>query len=81
MNRANRAKYPWWVKLSILGVPGRSGLWACVMISLALGVAGLVCGLQNARYLPGALFTLAAIPYWQSIRWIDTHGSWDEEPK
>ena len=81
MKRVKRVDYPWWVKVSILGVPGRNGLWACVAISLAIGLGCLVYGRQNALYFFGVPAVLAAIPYWLSVRWIDAHGSWDEEPE
>ena len=73
-----RSEYPFWVKLSLLGVPGRSGLWAFVGLSLAAAVACAVYGFRDARffYLP-VPFALAAALYWSAIRWVDRHGSWD----
>jgi len=78
MKSVSRADYPWWVKVSTLGVPGRNGLWACVAVSFALSVGCLYLGFQDRRFFAGVLFVLAAFPYWQSVRWIDAHGSWDE---
>lgn len=74
-----RADYPWWVKVSIFGVPGRGGLWACVAISLVLSLGCLIYGFRDPLYFFGVLFALAAVPYWLSIRWIDAHGSWGEK--
>jgi hypothetical protein len=79
--RVARANYPWWVKLSLLGVPGRGGLWAYVAICLAAGVGSVVFGLHDARFKIGGVFALGALPYWLSIRWIDRHGSWDDVGK
>jgi len=42
--RVPRSEYPLWVKLSLLGVPGRNGLWAFVGLSLAAAVACAVYG-------------------------------------
>lgn len=76
--RVARANYPWWVKVSLLGVPGRAGLWAYVAICLAAGLGCIVFGLRDARFKIGGLFALGALPYWLSIRWIDRYGSWDD---
>jgi hypothetical protein len=39
-DRVPRNKYPWWVKVSMWGVPGRSGLWAFFALSV---IAALCC--------------------------------------
>jgi hypothetical protein len=76
-----RSEYPFWVKLSIWGVPGRGGVWACVGLSIAGAVAVTLYGLRDGRFLIGGpVLGLAAIPYWLSIRWIDRHGSWERRP-
>jgi hypothetical protein len=73
-----RSRYPLWVKLSLLGVPGRRGLWAFVALSLAAAIACALYGFRDSRsfYLP-APFVAAAFLYWSAIRWVDRHGSWD----
>jgi hypothetical protein len=74
-----RAQYPWWVKLSCWGVPGRAGLWACVLIALLAALILFLYSVRNPRFVwVGVLAVLTAVPYWQSIRWIDRHGSWDD---
>jgi hypothetical protein len=80
-SRVPRSKYPIWVKLSMWGVPGRRGLWTFVVFSLACGLASVVYGLWDTRYMLGGILAFAAIPYWLSIQWVDNHGSWqgDEE--
>jgi hypothetical protein len=78
-NRVPRSGYPLWVKLSLWGVPGRRGLWAFVIVSLACGVAALVYGLRDPRYFPAAIIGVAAVPYWLAIRWVDRHGTWESE--
>jgi hypothetical protein len=77
-----RANYPWWVKTSQWGVPGRAGLWACVVVSILTAFTSIVVGFVDARFFAGGALGLAAVPYWRSIHWIDTHGSWhvDDQP-
>jgi hypothetical protein len=74
--RVPRANYPWWVKLSLWGVPGRGGLWAFVVLSMVCAVASVIYGFRDSRFFAGGGIVLAAVPYWLSIRWIDRNGSW-----
>jgi hypothetical protein len=76
--RVARKDYPWWVKLSLLGVPGRAGLWGCVALALGLGFTALYMAQRDGQLRPFVIVALAAIPYLLTIRWIDRHGSWDE---
>ncbi len=71
-----RRDYPWWVKLSMWGVPGRAGLWAFVALSLLCAAACVAYGFWDERFFAGGLFILSALPYWLTIRWVDRHGSW-----
>jgi len=78
--RVSRSDYPLWVKASTWGIPGRNGLWAFVAFSLATSVLLLFHGMRSGRLLDvAALLAVAAMPYWLSIRWIDEHGSWDDD--
>jgi hypothetical protein len=84
-DRVPRELYPWWVKFSLLGVPGRRGQWFFVWLSLASAIACFAYGVLNAGRPLGILllligglgFPLAAAMYWLTIRWIDRRGSWD----
>jgi hypothetical protein len=77
-DRVPRSEYPWWVKLSMWGVPGRWGLWMFVAISIAVAIGSVVYGvIWDLRYVVGVLFLFSALIYWLSIRWVDRHGSWD----
>jgi hypothetical protein len=76
--RVPRESYPWWVKVSLWGVPGRVGLWSFVAISILAAAASIMYGFRDPRFFAGGALMLAALPYWRSIRWIDKHGSWDE---
>jgi hypothetical protein len=77
--RVARAEYPWWVKVSMMGVPGRGGVLGCAVLSVMVGVAGLIFWRNDPVLWPTSLFLIAAIPYWLTIRWVDRHGSWDNE--
>ena len=72
-----RSQYPVWVKLSLLGVSGRRGLWTFVVLSLSSAAACAAYGFRDSRffYLP-VPFALAAALYWSAIRWVDRNGSW-----
>jgi hypothetical protein len=74
-----RANYPWWVKTSLWGVPGRAGLWACVVVSILTAFTSIVLGFIDGRFFAGGVLVLAAVPYCLSIRWIDRHGSWHDD--
>lgn len=76
MDRVSRDAYPWWVKVSLWGVPGRRGLWAFVVLSLACSLGALLYGFWDARYFAASAIGLAAIPYWLSMKWVDRHGTW-----
>ena len=71
-----RRYYPWWVKVSMWGVPGRSGLWMFVLLSLALAGGGAGYGFWDRRCFASLGFLFSALMYWLSIRWVDRHGSW-----
>ena len=73
-----RSQYPWWVKVSMTGVPGRTGLWGFVVVCLLLGVGGVYLSLGDPQFWPVSVLAFAAaIPYWLTIRWVDRYGSWD----
>jgi hypothetical protein len=74
-----RGRYPWWVKLSLWGLPNRAAVWAFVALSLAaaVGVAGYLLAVEHRRWYVGLLFLFAAAVYWLTIRWVDRNGSWD----
>ena len=63
-------------------VPGRAGLWAFFAVSIVATIGCVVYGFWDSRFFYGVAFLLAALMYWLSIRWVDSHGSWgpDAEP-
>jgi hypothetical protein len=74
--RVPREEYPWWVKLSLWGVPNRAAAWVFVWLSVLLAVAFVAYGFWDSRYFVGLLFLLAALWYWLALRWVDHNGSW-----
>jgi hypothetical protein len=74
-----RDKYPWWVRLSIWGLPNRAAVWGFVWLSAALALGSVVYALiaGNPVMFVGLAFVVAALLYWLAIRWVDRHGSWD----
>lgn len=79
-DRVPRAEYPWWVALSLWGVPGRAGVWAFFWLSVGLAVGCVVYGLWDARFFYGAAFLFSALMYGLTIRWVDRYGSWGPDP-
>jgi hypothetical protein len=76
-----RDRYPWWVRVSLWGLPGRAAVWAFVGLSLlaAVGCCVYAAWVGNPRWYAGALLLLAALMYWLSIRWVDRYGSWEHD--
>jgi predicted transporter len=80
-DRIPRQSYPWWVKVSLWGLPNKVSVWAFVCLSLMCAVGCVVYAwtVGNPRWYAGLLFLLAALIYWLSIRWVDSNGSWDRD--
>jgi hypothetical protein len=76
MTNALREEYPWWVKVSLWGLPNRAAVRVFVWLSVLAAVACGVYGFWDGRFFVGLLFLLAALMYWLSIRWVDRNGSW-----
>ncbi|MCE9567121.1 MAG: hypothetical protein K8U57_34395 [Planctomycetes bacterium] len=50
-------------------------------LSVVAAIGCVVYGFWDERYFFGIGFLLAALMYWESIRWVDRNGSWgDDEP-
>ena len=67
---------PWWVTLSLWGVPGRTSMWVFFWISLAIAVGSIAWGFSNPLFFVGGLMAFAAIWYWAAIRWMDRNNGW-----
>jgi len=79
-DRVSRSDYPWWVKFSMWGVPGRTGLWVYAVVCIAIAGACVPYGFWDRRsFLVTISALLASLMYWLSIQWVDRHGSWGEK--
>jgi signal peptidase I len=78
--RKRREEYPYWVKLGLWGLRGRTSVWVFVWLSVGCAIASCVYGYWDRRFpLVGVGFFCAAVMYWLTIRWVDRHGSWSSE--
>jgi hypothetical protein len=70
-------KRPWWVRVTLLGLPSRASAMACVWCLLVLAIAVLNFGRRDIRLAwIVAPIALAGLGYALAIRWVDTHGGW-----
>ncbi len=72
----DRSKWPVMVRIGLWGLPNRGAAWLFFGLSIALTVAGLLYGFVDQRFFIGAIFILAALWYYLSIRWVDKHSNW-----
>jgi len=81
--RIPREKYPWWVKASLWGLPGRRYALAFAWLSVLVSAATCSYLIRTRRqpWSVGLLFLGAALLYWLSVRWVDRHGSWERGGK
>lgn len=75
---AEIAKKPWWVVVSLWGMPTRWAmwLWFWCAIAAAIGTTGFALATGRFIWLAGGLMLAAAVPYWMTIRWMDAHRAW-----
>ena len=75
-------QYPWWVKISLWGLPGRASVlafaWLSVLASLA--TCAYLAWIGHRLWEVGLIFLVAALLYWRSVRWVDRNGSWERDP-
>lgn len=82
-DRVPYKNYPWWVKVSLWGLPGRAyGLaFAWVSVLAAIGMCAYLVRIGHPLWSAGLLFLAAGLLYWMSVRWVDRHGSWERGGK
>lgn len=73
------SEYPWWVRLSLMGLPGRKSVYGFALLSLVSAVASVAIARDAVHITACVLFCFAALMYGLSVRWVDAHGSWDGE--
>ncbi len=74
--RKTRDEFPFWVKVGLLGVPGRTGVWFFFWLSIVFAVGFIAYGFWDPRFFIGFLWFFAALMYWLTIRWVDKYGVW-----
>jgi hypothetical protein len=72
----DRSMWPGWVRLGLFGLPTRGWAWFCFWLSIALAAGFVAYGFVDWRFFIGGLLGLAALWYYQAIRWVDRHGRW-----
>ena len=75
-------RYPWWVKLTLLGSRTRRSQWFWIGFELVVGAVLLALAIDTGAgrvlYLIAAIwaFVVAAMSY-ATILWIDRNGEWN----
>ena len=67
---------PWWVRVTLWGLPNRISALAFVWLCVGFATACVVLGFRNPLISLGALSLLPALGYLRAVRWVDTHGGW-----
>ncbi|MFO0937279.1 MAG: hypothetical protein U0798_12275 [Gemmataceae bacterium] len=83
--KTDRREWPYFVRLSLFGVPSRRAawfyFWLCVgiaVIGTAVGVFGMLFGVPRLSiFTISSIATLGAYPYYYSIRWVDLNSTWN----
>jgi hypothetical protein len=71
-----RPARPWWVKVTLWGLPNRTAALAFVWLSLALAMGFVFLGFRDRRFSLGGLWLMAALGYLRAIQWVDKNGGW-----
>lgn len=77
-------RYPWWVKLTLLGSRTRRSQWFWIGFEMIVGAVLVVLAIDEAG--PGRILFLVAATWAflvaaasiATIGWIDDHGRWAE---
>ncbi len=67
---------PWWVKLTLWGLPSRFSALFFVWFCIGVATAFVILGFRDRRFSLGAVFLLAALEYLRAVRWVDKNGGW-----
>jgi hypothetical protein len=76
MGQSDRQEWPLWVKVGLWGLPSRGIAWAFFWLAIAIAVGCVAYGFVDSRFFIGGLMVFAALWYYASIRWVDSHGRW-----
>jgi hypothetical protein len=67
---------PWWVRVTLWGLPSRVAALSFVWLCVGLAAAFVFLGFRDRRFSLGAIWLLAALGYLRAVRWVDRHGGW-----
>ena len=67
---------PWWVKVTLWGLPNRASALFFVWLCVGLALVSVFLGFRDRRFSIGAVWILAAFGYLRAVRWVDEHGGW-----
>jgi hypothetical protein len=76
MERKSGHPRPWWVKLSLWGLPNRAWALFFVWLCVAFATAFVLLGFRDRRFSVGAVWLLPALGYLRAVRWVDSNGGW-----
>ena len=76
MRQKEPATRPWWVKVTLWGLPNRSAALIFVWFCVALAAAFVLLGFRDRRFSLGAVWLMAGLGYLRAIRWVDKNGGW-----
>ena len=76
MERKPPVARPWWVRLSLWGLPNRASALFYVWLCVALATVFVLLGFRDRRFSLGAVWLLPAIGYLRAVRWVDRNGGW-----
>jgi hypothetical protein len=67
---------PWWVRVTLWGLPNRVSALSFVWLCVGFAMACVVLGFRNPLISLGAVSLLPALGYLRAVRWVDKHGGW-----
>jgi hypothetical protein len=70
----NQVKYPWWVKISLLGFSTKKPMLITLIIGLLVNIILFIF----AQLLLAIAVLVCNILFYFSIRWVDKNGDWSE---
>jgi hypothetical protein len=67
---------PWWVRITLWGLPNRVSALFFVWLCIGLAMAFVILGFRDRRFSLGAIWLLPALGYLRAIQWVDRNGGW-----
>jgi hypothetical protein len=67
---------PWWVKLTLRGLPNRFWALVCVWLCVGLATVFVILGFLDLRFSLWAVCLLGALGYLRAVQWVDKNGGW-----